>query len=424
MNFDVVIIGGGLAGLTCGIRLQQQGKRCVIVNNGQAAMDFSSGAFGLLGETGGTKIAKFDEKQTAYLSENHPYRVLGFAQSLAMAQQFERDFAKPLALSGSSAHNHWRVTPLGGLRPAWLSPENSPMLGWTENFAYRKLAILGIEGYHDYQAELFADNLKQQPTFAQCEIITDYLHLPELDELRQSGREFRSVHISQRLEQQIAFDALVREIRQRAQGADAIFLPACFGIDHDELFQRLQQASQATLFELPTLPPSLLGIRQRKALRQLFERAGGVMINGDKAERAEVDENGKILRIFTRLHAEHGLSATHFVLASGSFFSGGLSSEFDRICDPLFGADIQGLGEFNPQDRLSWTAHRFSATQPYQSAGVIINSHCQVRKNGEFLPNLYAAGSVIGGYNGIAENCGSGVAVVTALTVAQQIGGQ
>ena len=59
--------------------------------------------------------------------------------------------------------------------------------------------------------------------------------------------------------------------------------------------------------------------------------------------------------------------------------------------------------------------------QPYQSAGVAINAQCQVQKSGQFLTNLYAVGNVIGGFNALELGCGSGVAVVTALAVADEI---
>ena len=424
MNFDVVIIGGGLAGLTCGIALQKQGKRCAIVNNGQAAIDFSTGSMDLLGRLpNGENVQKID-RTLANLAEQlpaHPYAKLGAERVLAKAKQFEQLAAKlNLGLVGGLDQNHARVTPLGGLRRTWLSPNSVPTVQQDELFPYHHIVILGIEGYHDFQPQLLADNLKLQAQFAHCDIKTGFLEIPELDFLRQQSREFRSVHIAQTLEQKVNLASLVNEIRQVASGADAVFLPACFGQNSQAFFNELQAATDFTLFELPTLPPSLLGGRQHKILRQHFEQLGGVMMNGDRALRAEFDGN-RVTKLFTQMHEDEPLTADNYVLASGSFFSNGLVAEFEKIYEPVFGADIIQSEQFDPANHFTWTTKRFSAPQPYQSAGVVINADCRVQKCGRFFDNLYATGAVIGGFNGIELGCGSGVAVVTALTVADKI---
>lgn len=425
MNFDTVIIGGGLAGLTCGILLQQQGQRCAIINNGQAAIDFSSGSMDLLSQLpSGEIVANFAQAFPKLQQQlpQHPYSVLGQARVLEKAQQFEQLAASlKLDLVGSAAHNHYRVTPLGGLRATWLSPNSVPTVAFTApQFDHSKIAVLGIEGYHDFQPEMLVANLKQLKPFHHCELVTGYLHIPELDLLRTNAREFRSVNIAQLLEHKLAFNDLVKEIQDAAKGASAVFLPACFGLDSQTFFDTLRQATGLALFELPTLPPSLLGIRQHKQLRHRFEQLGGLMMNGDRALKAEFAGN-RVSCVYTQLHQEEAISARHFVLAAGSFFSNGLVAEFERVFEPLFHADICGMGDFEQHTRATWTNNRFAAPQPYQSAGVIIDENCKVRKNGDFIDNLYAVGNVIGGFDGLALGCGSGVAVVTALSVAEQI---
>ena len=424
MNFDVAIIGGGLAGLTCGIALQQRGKRCVIINNGQAAIDFASGSLDLLSRMpDGSAVENINENLTALCTAlpANRYSLLGAEKVIAKAQDFERlANALNLDLIGSSEKNHWRVTGLGSLRGAWLSPNSVPTVQGNETFPHKRIAVLGIEGYHDFQPQLLAANLVLNPQFAHCEVTSGFLNIPQLDELRQNAREFRSVNIAQLLEHKLEFNDLVSEIIESAQGANAVLLPACFGLENQEFMNTLRDATKLALFELPTLPPSLLGMRQRIQLRRKFESLGGLMINGDSALNAHF-EGDRVHCIKTRLLEDEEITADNFVLAAGSFFSKGLVSEFDKIYEPVFESDIIGVEGFNDKNRFSWTNHRFANPQPYQSAGVAINEHCQVQKCGQFLANLYATGNVIGGFNALELGCGSGVAVVTALTVADEI---
>ena len=92
----------------------------------------------------------------------------------------------------------------------------------------------------------------------------------------------------------------------------------------------LRDATKLALFELPTLPPSLLGMRQRIQLRHKFESLGGLMINGDSALSATFEGN-QVLCINTRLLEDEEITADNFVLASGSFFSKGLISNLIKF---------------------------------------------------------------------------------------------
>ena len=91
MRFDTVIIGGGLAGLVCGIRLQKAGKKCAIISAGQSAMHFSSGTFDLLGRLpDGTQVDNPIEA-IAGLDAKHPYAKLGASTVAALANE-AKDF--------------------------------------------------------------------------------------------------------------------------------------------------------------------------------------------------------------------------------------------------------------------------------------------------------------------------------------------
>ncbi len=410
MNFDTVIIGGGLAGLLCGITLTGRGQRVAIVSRGKSALSFSSGSLDLLSHLPTGEAVTDLNAGLARLSDlapAHPYALLGPERVIEYAREAQQLLDDcGLVMQGSIERPHFRVTPLGRLRQAWLSPQELPV----SPAPGMHVGIVGIEGFLDFQPALTAAGLRRLGITATAYETT----LPALDVLRDNPSEFRAVTIARVLDNDAQFAPLCDALRPLSQEHDVLWLPACFGLTDSRVWSRLGEALQRKIQLLPTLPPSVFGMRMQTLLQRRFIKNGGVWLPGDEVLNATVS-TGRVSALWTRRHEDIPLRPQHVVLASGSFFSNGLVAERQGIREAVLSLEVQQPA------RADLCRDDLFAAQPWQHAGVRTDDTLRGWQHGERLENLYVAGSVLGGFDPIAQGCGGGVCAVTALHAARQI---
>ena len=413
MKFDTIIIGGGLSGLVSAIECARAGHKTAVISAGQSALHFWSGSFELLGNADGKTVIDNPLGHIDRLAETHPYRKIGYervSQLLSRVPEILSDAG--LKAVGSLERNHLRLTPLGFIKPAWITLGDYVALEAGSPLPWKKVALVNIYSYLDFYPRFLAHGLEKKGV--ECTMVS--VNIPELDILRKSTTEMRATNMSRFLTD-TAVDKLAAEINKVAKGADAVIMPAVLGIYNDTPVERLRNKLDLPVWFVPTTPASVPGVRCQLSLRDLFIRLGGEFIPGDSVRKGVFEKN-RLRRVYTTNLGDMPLDAEHFIISTGSFFGHGLIADMERIYEPVFGLDLNISG-----GRTEWYNKDFYASQPYMTYGVTTDENLRPTLHGDIVENLYATGALLSGFNALKEGSGAGITLATALHAASKITG-
>lgn len=416
---DLLVIGAGLTGWSAAYTAARSGMQVRVIAKGMGATHWSAGTIDVLGylpPSDGQAIRHplAALTQLAEAAPAHPYaRLRSSALQTALDGFAALSTEMALPYRGADAgRNMLLPSPVGTARPVYLAPaaQLAGRLDRTE-----PMLIVGFQGLRDFYPDLIAENLNKMGQPARS------AHLPL--ETISDRRDFNNVQLAKGLETPVRRARLAAALAKLVEPGERIGLPAILGMDdHALVLTDLETQAEAPIFEIPTLPPSVPGIRLHTALCRHLNRMNvrveaGMAVTGGKAK------DGRIQWVESQTSArplKH--RARHFLLATGGILGGGFNSDpSGRIWEVIFDLPLT-----TPQQRSRWFhPHFLSPTgQPVFQGGVAVNGRFQpVNSDDEVVyTNLWAAGSVLAHADPIRERSREGIAIGTGMAAAQAIG--
>ena len=407
LHFDAVVVGAGTAGLVAGARLAEEGARVCVLAKGVGSTHLAPGTIDVLGYA----PERVDDPGRALgdlvaARPDHPYALLG-AEAVTEALQWfgERVAQGPLPgyrYTGGLERNHLLPTAVGALRPSALVPET--MAGGDASSPGR-VCVVGSRVLRDFHAALCAANLAKVGIEARAIEI----------EIEVERADQNALGLARRFDDPAWRAAFAAQLVAVLGADERVALPAVLGSkDPDGVRTDLEKRLGRPVFEIPTLPPSVPGMRMFEILRSTLRGAGGRLVLGSEVVGAE-RENGRVTAV--NAHAsgrDVRYVAPSFVLATGGFASGGI--ELDSRWVTREGAlDLPLRGLPGPgEPRFTST---YLAEQPMARVGVAVDA--QLRAEG--AENVVVAGAALPGAVPWRELSGEGMALASGYRAASTI---
>ena len=384
----VVVVGVGLAGLTAAVHLAEGGAQVLVLAKGVGATHLGPCTIDVLGYD--PERVERPGEALGRLPDDHPYSLVG-RDGVAAALEW---FKERLPYVGGLDENMLLPTAVGALKPSAAVPES---MAAGDLRSGGEVCVVGFRALKDFHVALLADNLTRGGTGARA---------VELDLTPEGRADVNSLGFARAFDDPAFRAEVAAQLVSRLGGDERVAFPAVLGVD-GSAWREVRDRLAHEVFEVPTLPPSVPGMRVFAVLRERLRRAGGRVILNAVVTGAE---DG---RIRARVGLREGVyDADRIVLATGGFASGGieLDSSWDAR-ETALGLPVVGVpsGErFRPD---------YFAEHPIGRAGVKVDG--DLRPEG--LENVLVAGATLAGAAPWREKSGDGISLSTGHRAAELI---
>ena len=362
---DILVIGGGVAGAVAAAKAASMGKRVRLVQHAQGATVHSSGA---------VDVGHSDEK-------SHPYnRLSTHMYHMDDALKLLCELASDVNLvARDDSQDHVLVTQMGTLKRARLVQKS--LLCDLE--VHKTIGVVQFNNLHGFDAEPVVRALR---SWLDVDVVPVYVDL-------ESSKIYRS-NLEMALHQNFACLAeIVRTALSKASIEPShLLFPAVLGLNNpNEILKSIKENCGVTASELVAMPHSVPGMRLSQALKNSLQRRGIEIVN----ERVGyVDDYERV------------------ILATGRVLGGGILSDSATTCERIFNLPVWADGR-PVADRFLGDLDQFKIGLDYDEHLRPLNEFGEVAHT-----HLYAAGSILGGYDPVIDGTGIGVAAFTGYLAA------
>jgi glycerol-3-phosphate dehydrogenase subunit B len=416
-DVDLMIIGAGLAGMAAAAFATRRGLSVALAGAPGESL-FSSGLLDLLavhpvrdGQVWDDPFAALaalaaDEPDHPYAKVSRPDIEAAFAAFTAFLAGIGLDY------HGHDGKNAMVLTPVGTIKHTYRVPAGM----WAADAGIRRTPpalIADFEGLKGFSAAQVAQ--------------TAGTFWPGLSHVRLPVPGGRPAPYPEpmafALESATARDELAKALAPHLRGKEMVGLPAVLGIYRTrEVLAALTELVGLPVFEIPTIPPAVTGIRLKSAFEEAMPRLGAVTFFRKLVLAARPEGDGFCCEVgWTAVEAR--VRARGAILATGRFFGKGLVPHRKGVAEALFGLPV-----VQPDSRAKWHGEHM-----FDPAGHGIN-RAGLATDRRFRPlgadgrpafaNLHAVGSILAGHDWTRQKCGAGLAIVSAFAAVEEFAGR